>query len=382
MDNFRGYVKPGFEGVADTFMGNFEAGEELGAGFCALLDGEIVVNITGGWMDRKKTSAWGENTLVPIYSTTKPIAALVVAHVIDGLDGVTFDTLVGEIWPEFACAGKENLTIAHVLSHQGGLVGFVDPIDPALWLDPPALSAELAKIAPLWQPVPDGTSGYHPLSWGYLAGEIVRRIAGKSLGTVLAETFTHTDDSNAFDGIDFWIGTPASEHERCAEIQRPRELPRLGEMNEYKRAAFGTKWSAPDRGGAIWREIEIPSANGHGTAESVARIYGAFAHNGMIGETQVAGDETWADFLKVRTSGPDRVLPFDIEFAAGVMHNKTGFYGPNPNSWGHSGWGGSAALGDPDAGLSCAYVMNRQSAYLQGDPRAQRLFAAVYDCLN
>ena len=247
MDNFRGYVTPGFEGVADTFMQNFDAGEELGAGFCALQDGEIIVNITGGWMDRKKTSAWGENTLIPIYSTTKPIAALVVAHVIDGLDGVTFDTLVGEIWPEFACAGKEYLTIGDVLSHQGGLSGFADPIDPALWLDPPALSAEIARATPLWLPVPDGTSGYHPLSWGYLAGEIVRRLADKSLGTVLAENFTHTGEADAFDGIDFWIGTPASEHERCADIQRPKALPRLGDMNEYKRAAFGTRWSGPGR---------------------------------------------------------------------------------------------------------------------------------------
>lgn len=374
-----GYVKPGYEPVREAFEANFAEGGELGAGFAAIQDGEIVVNLVGGYADRKKEKVWTENTLVPVYSTTKPISALVIAHVLSGLPEVSFETLMTAFWPEFGAEGKDKLTIGDVLSHQGGLSGFVEAFDPALWLDPPGLSAKLAETAPLWSPVPDGTSGYHPLTWGYLAGEIVQRLAGKSLGTVLAEAFTGT--AAGAPEIDFWIGTPASEHDRCADIQRPRELPALGEINPFKKAAFMTKWSAPDRGGPVWRQTEIPSANGHGSALSTAQLYSMFARGGKLNDEQLIDAQTFDGLTRRRTLGPDRVLPFEIEFAAGVMRNNAGIYGPNINSFGHSGWGGSAALGDPDLGLSAAYVMNRQSNKLQGDPRAQRLFKALYACV-
>ena len=153
-------------------------------------------------------------------------------------------------------------------------------------------------------------------------------------------------------------------------------------MNDVKKTAFLTKWAGPDRGGSIWRETEIPSANGHGTAEAVARLYAAYATGGKIGDATVCDEETWAEFLKIRASGQDRVLPFEVNFASGPMQNTLGFYGRNPASFGHSGWGGSAAFGDPDSGISCGYVMNRQSSHLLGDPRPTRLFNAVYDCLD
>lgn len=374
-----GYVKPGFEAVQEAFEANFAEGNELGAGFAAVQDGEILVNLTGGYMDRKKEKLWTENTLVPVFSTTKGIAALVAAYVIAGRPNTSFDTLVADFWPEFAVEGKNHLSIAHVLSHQGGLSGLTEEFDPALWLESSAIGSLLAAAKPLWSPVPDGTSGYHPLTWGYLVQEIVTRLSEKSVGMVLAEAFTGTA-AGATD-IDFWLGTPDSEHDRCAEMQRPRELADLGPMNEFKKAAFMTKWAAPNRGGADWKRVEIPSANGHGTALSTAQLYGMYAQDGKLGDHQLIDAGTFADLTKRRTLGPDRVLPFEIEFAAGVMRNNAGYYGPNPNAYGHSGWGGSAALADPDLGLSAAYVMNRQSNSLQGDPRSQRLFKALYDCL-
>ncbi|HBJ94074.1 serine hydrolase domain-containing protein [Ponticaulis sp.] len=380
MELSRGHVKAGFEDVRRVFEENFADDGELGAGFAAYQDGECIISLQGGFADRAKTRPFDEHTLTPVYSTTKPIAALVVGHVVDQAPGITLDTRVAEFWPEFAAEGKDDLTIADLLSHQAGLCGFEERIDPALWLKPRELSAKLAETAPLWSPVPDGTSGYHPLTWGYLAGEIVERLAGHSLGTVLAEDITGTA-AGGDDVIDFWVGTPESQHDRISEIMRPKEMPKLGDLNRYNKAAFLTAWSAPERGTKVWREVEIPSANGHGTAQSVARLYSAFANQGVV-KSPLMSSDTWNDFLTVRTTGQDRVLPFNIEFAAGVMGNNSGFYGPNPNSWGHSGWGGSAAFGDPDNRLSCAYVMNKQSAYLQGDPRAQRLFDAVYDCLD
>lgn len=367
-----GFTAPGFEPVLEAFEANFAEDKELGAGFSAYLDGDLILDLHGGFADRKKERVWDEETVVPIYSTTKPIAALTLAHVIDALPA-GYETAVADLWPEFGANGKDAVTIADLVSHQAGLPGFVDPVDPGLWLDPAACSAALAPLAPLWEP---GTQhGYHPLTWGYLIGEIVRRIDGRSLGTVLREEITGPA------GIDFQIGTPASDHDRVAEIMRPRALPDLGEINDATRAAFLTKWAAPDRGGAIWREIEIPSANGIGTAKAVAQLYGIYAHGGQLNDRRVISEPAFDALTQSRVTGQDLVLPYVTEFAAGVMRNNIGLYGPNPDTLCHSGWGGSLALGDPDRGLSLAYVMNRQSNSLQADPRATRLVQALYGCL-
>ena len=367
-----GFAAPGFEPVRDAFEANFAEDSELGAGFSAYLDGQLIVELFGGFADRKKQRAWDAETVVPIYSTTKPIAALTLAHVIDALPA-GYETVVADLWPEFGENGKGQVTIAEMVSHQAGLPGFVDPVDPAIWLDPAACSAALAPLAPLWEP---GTQhGYHPLTWGYLIGEIVRRIDGRSLGTVLREEITGPA------AIDFQIGTPASDHDRVAEIMRPRALPDLGEINDATRAAFLTKWAAPDRGGAIWREIEIPSANGIGTASAVAELYGLYAHGGYLSNRRITSEAAFDALTQSRVKGQDLVLPYVTEFAAGVMRNNIGLYGPNPDTLCHSGWGGSLALGDPDRGLSLAYVMNRQSNSLQADPRATRLVQALYGCM-
>jgi len=371
-DPISGFTAPGFELVREAFEANFAEDKELGAGFAAYLDGDLVVDLRGGFADRQKTRAWHDHTIVPVYSTTKPIAALTLAHVIDAIPA-GYETPVADLWPEFAANGKADITIAQLVSHQAGLPGFVEAIDPALWLDPEGCAAALAPLAPLWTP---GTAhGYHPLTWGYLIGEIVRRIDGRSLGTVLREDLTGPAE------IDFQIGTPASNHDRVAEIMRPRALPDLGEINEATRAAFLTKWSAPDRGGALWREIEIPSANGIGTATAVAQLYGIYAHNGLLNGTRMISDAAFDALIQSRVKGQDLVLPYITEFASGVMRNNICLYGPNPDTLCHSGWGGSLALGDPDRHLSAAYVMNRQSNSLQADARATRLIQALYGCL-
>ncbi len=376
-----GYVAAGFEPVKDVFDAAFENGLELGAGFTAYQDGELLVDLLGGWADRKQTKPWAADTLVPVYSATKGIAALVLGQLVDEYAGRGYETAVADVWPEFAAHGKDTVTIGQLVSHQAGLPGFTEEIDPDLWLDPPACAAALAALPPLWTP---GTAhGYHPLSWGYLVGELARRLDpdGLSLGERLARTMTNTDGSwdNADQPVaDFWIGLPASQHDRVADVQRPNALPDLGEINEATRAAFLTKWSAAKRGGAIWREIEIPSANGHGTAKSVAQLYAAYACEGAQQSNHVYMSDT---LTKARTTGQDLVLPFETSFGAGIMRNSHGLFGPNPDTLGHSGWGGSMAIADPDRRLTCAYVMNKQSNILVGDPRAVRLVEAVYGCL-
>jgi CubicO group peptidase (beta-lactamase class C family) len=367
-----GFVKDGFEAVEAAFVRNFDEGLELGAGFAAWAGDDCVVDLRGGWSDRDRTRPWDDRTLCPVYSTTKPVAALVIAHLVDGglLD---FEAPVARYWPAFAAGGKGGVSLAQALSHQAGIPGFPDPIDPDLWLDPPALAARLAELTPMWA-IGDG-SGYHPLTWGYIAGEVARRAAGRTLGTVLRE------DICTPLGIDFWIGTPPSEHPRCAEMLKPREPARFAARNAALEAAFLKPWSSPQRGGALWRETEIPSANGHGGARATARLYSAFALKGRIGGVRLFSEEVWSALTRERVSGADRILPGRISFASGVMRNIAGVYGPNPQTLGHSGWGGSGGFGDPDTGLAAAYVMNRQGADLVDDPRRRRLIDALYSCL-
>ncbi len=370
--------KAGFEPVAEAFRKNFDDGLELGAGFAAYLDGELIVDLHGGWFDKKETVPWAADTIAPVYSTSKAIAALVVAHLLDRNDA-DYDTPVAEIWPEFGVHGKDKVSIGQALSHQAGVPGFKDPIDPALWLDPPALAAALAALEPMWPP--GEGAGYHPLTWGYIAGEVARRLSGRSLGTVLREVFTNADGEDpATEVIDFRIGTPRREHHRVAEMKRPMELPDLSNLNQFRRVSFLTKWAAPDRSGPEWREAEMPSANGHGNARSVARLYSIYAQGGRLGDREMVSPETFAELTKPWASGPDRVLPYEMTFGAGVMLNTDGIYGPNRATLAHAGWGGCMAFGDPDRGLSAAYVMNRQTNALQGDVRAKRLIDALYGC--
>ena len=370
--NISGHTAPGFESVRDAFEENFIDNLELGAALAVYLEDELIIDLEAGYSDRKKTKPWTPDTLVPVYSVSKAISALIVAMLVDQ-GKLNYDTRLAHYWPEFGAHGKDKLTVGEALSHQSGLPGFATPINPSLWLDPPALAARLAEEPPLWPP---GTgSGYHPTTWGYIVGELVWRVAGRSLGTILRE------DICTPLGIDFHIGLPADEHDRVAGLKRPTALPDLGDISDEARIAFLTKWASPPRGGDEWREIEIPSANGHGTAPAVARLFSAYANGGYIGDKRLFSDKTYDALTKTRTSGQDRVLPFNLEFCAGIMRNSNLAFGPNRNNLGHAGWGGAAAFGDPDRSLSAAYVMNRQSNILLGDPRSKRLFASVYACL-
>ena len=261
------------------------------------------------------------------------------------------------------------------MSHQAGLSGFPDEMDPADWFDWERICAKLAAMQPLWPP---GTaSGYHPVTFGYIAGEIFRRVDGRTMGTALREDIAGPAD------LDLWIGLPESEFDRVAELERPKSLPRFGEMNAAVKAAFLTKWASPGgRGSAVWRKAEIPSANGHATAEALARWMGALADQGVLGDVNLLGEGAIAQATEERIAGRDLVLPFDVSWGAGFLRNPPNlFYGPSAGAFGHSGWGGACALADPERGVGMAYVMNRQSAELLGDPRARRLIEAAYEGL-
>lgn len=367
-----GIVAPGFERVADVFAAHLDAGEDLGAGFAALRDGEVLVEIWGGWMDRTKAKPWTRDTLAPVFSTTKGVSAIVMAWCVDhGL--FRYEDRVADLWPAFGAHGKDKLTIAQALSHQAGVPGFSEPIDPALWLDPPACAEAIAALAPMWPP--GSANGYHPLTWGYIVGEIVARAAGRSLGAILREEICEAV------GIDFHIGMAPVALARIPEMQKPRAFADFGEITAPKRAAFLNSWSSAKRGDPRWAKIEIPSANGHGTALAVTQLYACYATGGEIGGVRLISPQTYASLIARRIEGDDLVLPFHLDWRSGVMGNSNAFYGPNREAIGHSGSGGSFGCGDPARRLSLGYVTNKQSHYLMGDPRALRLVEALYSCL-
>jgi CubicO group peptidase (beta-lactamase class C family) len=374
MAEIGGHAPARFASVRDAFAQALDAGEELGCRFTLVEAGEVVLDLWGGHADRMRTRPFDERTLAPVFSTTKAIAAVLIAR-LAGQGRLAYDQAVASVWPAFAQAGKAAVTIEQMMSHQAGLSGFPEPMDPQLWFDWDAICARLAAMAPLWPP---GTaSGYHPITFGYLAGEVFRRVDGRTMGRALRE------DLAGPLGLDLWIGLPDSEFGRVAEMTRPKALPHFGAHNAATRAAFLTPWSQPGgRDQAAWRRMEIPSANGHATAEALARLMGALANEGWLEGEDILTPALIAEAARERIGGQDLVLPFEMSWGAGFMRNAARHpWGPGERTFGHSGWGGSCAFADPDRKLGCAYVMNRQSSDLLGDPRPHRLIEAAYAAL-
>jgi CubicO group peptidase (beta-lactamase class C family) len=366
-----GLCPPRFDAVRRAFEANFAEGLELGARFAFAIAGEIVVDLIGGWADRAQIRPFAADTLTSVFSTTKAIVAFMIARLVDQVK-LSYGQRVAEIWPEFAANAKAFVTVEQAMAHQAGLPGFAEPMAPSDWFDSTLICGKLAAMAPMWRP--GEASGYHPVTFGYLAGEIFRRVDGRSMGRALRE------DIAGPLGLDLWIGLPGTEHDRCADMRRPPALPNLGEINDFKRLAFLTPWASPGgRSLADWRRAEIPSVTGHATAPALARLMGALANGGRLDGAQLLKPETIAAAAALRNRGRDLVLPYDLAWGAGLLRNEgLNIYGPGQETFGHSGWGGSCAFADPERGVSGAYVMNRQSAELISDARAKRLIDAAY----
>jgi len=373
---FEIFAQAGLEPTAEAFKANFEDGLEHGAQFCVYRNGELLIDFKGGWADRNKDVAITSDTLFSIFSSGKAMAALVIAHLADQ-DRLGYNQLVSTLWPDFVQHGKGELTIAQVLSHQAGLSGITDPdFRPEDYYDWDKTCATLAAQTPLFPP--GSASGYHPVTYGFLAGEIAR-LADKdmrSLGQILREDLCAPHD------IDVWIGLPISEQARCTTMIKPKAMANLGEINASTKAAFMQKNSAPGgRPLSDWRKAEFAGSNCQATAKGLARLM-QMAIDGNIGETKFLSEDIITALKEPRISGQNLVLPFNITFAAGIMLNEPNFfYGPNAETVGHSGWGGSCVFADPVTGLHGAYVMNRQESTLLGDMRPRRIIDALYDCL-
>lgn len=366
-----GYVAPGFEPVRDAFENNFREDREGGASFAVHREGEFLVDLWGGFQDAACTQPWLENTIVNVWSTTKGLASLCVAMLVDR-GQLDYEQTVASIWPEFAQGGKALLTVGEVLSHQGGVPGVLDRLQLTDLADHQAMAARLAEQTPMF---PVGQSGYHAVTHGFLTGELVRRVDGRTLGQ-----FFH-DEVAAPLGVDAWIGLPQSQEDRVAEMTPPPTgPPSVLSAHPAMRAALGNPALRPKvTRERWWTSAEIPSVNAQTNARALAVIYSMLAGGGTTKEREFLSPRTIAAATRKRIHTKDLVLGVPMRWAAGFSRNDGITWGKNRNSFGHSGWGGSFACADPDARLGVAYAMNRMEANLRGDLRTTNLLAAVYD---
>jgi CubicO group peptidase (beta-lactamase class C family) len=346
-----------FDPVRELFAANLESGEDLGASLALNIDGEMVVDLWGGWADEARTVPWAENTITNVFSTTKTLAALAALVLVDRGE-LDLDATVAQYWPEFAARGKAGVKVRHLLSHTSGVSGWEQPITLEDVYDWDKSTALLAAQAPWWEP---GTaSGYHMLTYGHLIGEVIRRISGQRLGEFFA---AHVAGPL---GADFHIGLPPSEFQRVANVVVPPPLPSDAPpfdptQLDANSVAFKT-WTNPTMrplhecsGTECWRRADIGAANGHGNARSLARLQSAVACGGEVDGVRLLSPQTIDRIFEVQSNGIDLVLGIPLKFGVGYSLVAEG----RVCAWG--GAGGSCVTIDVDRRITFAYVMNKMA---------------------
>ncbi|MGY3201883.1 serine hydrolase domain-containing protein [Streptomyces sp. TE5632] len=390
MTTIDGEVAPGFEPVREAFMKNFTQHGDIGAAVCVYQHGRPVVDLWGGVADPEIGRPWTRNTLQLVYSATKGVTAT-AAHLLVERGLLDLDAPVVKYWPEFAANGKADIPVRWLLSHQAGLVALDQPLPltEALAWDP--MAAALANQRPLWTP---GTAhGYHGRTWGWLVGEVIRRVSGRSPGRFVAQEIAEPL------GLDFFIGLPASERSRVSRMvyRRPavdlttvpvesipeelrEQVAAWRDPNSFSNRAFAvTDPAAIDFDSPAVQAAEIPSSNGIGTARALARMYAALI--GEVDGVRLLTPETLASATEEQAGGKDRVMVIPSRFSTGYMLPTNGNLMTGPNAFGHTGRGGSLALADPEHGIAFGYVMNH---IISGsdDVRAASLTEAVRKVLE
>lgn len=371
-----GTVAPGFEAAREVFAANFAREgdyQEVGASLAAFHRGRSVVDLWGGFAERERTRPWTRDTLINVWSSTKGVMAVAVAMLVErGL--IRYEDWVASVWPEFAQAGKEQVTIAQAMSHQAGLPGFAEPTTIEDQYDWRSCCAKLERQKPAWAP---GTaSSYHAMTYGWLAGEILRRVTGQSPGQFVR------DEIGAPLGADIFIGLPASEEFRVAEMIGPKRQPVMPPLSETAMMALTNPQQNPEAPNArAWRAAEIPAANGQASAMGLARLYAALANGGALEGAALLSPQAIAAMTApaTRDGRADMMLGFVDSWGMGMALNTPGIYGSNPRAFGHSGWGGSFGCADPDAGIAVGYVCNQMGPDLVGDPRTMGLCRAIFE---
>jgi CubicO group peptidase (beta-lactamase class C family) len=353
--------------AAPTVLAGLLDDGDAGGSVAVFVDGEPMVDVWGGFADAGRTVPWQRDTISDVFSVTKTMTALCALILADG-DQLDLDAPVARYWPEFGAGGKENVLVRHVLSHTAGLPDWDGPIDELY--DWPAATARLAAQAPQWEP---GTeAGYHSVTQGFLIGEVIRRITGRSVGEFFAAEVAGPL------GADFQIGLPAEDDHRVA-----RTLPPPGQDEDYAASAGrdtpaadtagGTPVRVRDANSVAWRRAEIPAGNGFGNARSVALVQSVLACGGTLRGQRLLSPAGCDRAREVQFEGVDRVLGRTFRWGLG--------YGVFGRAYGWGGWGGAIVMVEPDARMVVAYVTN-QMREPDEDSRGMEIVMAAYDGLQ
>jgi len=380
-----GSCDPRFKRVKEVFADSFDNGIEVGAAVAAVVDGKTVFDLWGGYADKAKTKPWTRDTLVNVFSTTKGLTAMCAHRLVDQ-GKLDIDAPVSKYWPEFAQAGKEKIPVNFLLTHRAGLAAVRKQLPMDAYSNWPVMCAALAAQEPWWEP---GTAqGYHALTFGYLVGEVIRRITGKTPGTYLREEIAGPLK------LDIHIGVDASFDPRIAELMtappapadKPDQLATMTvdpESMSYKAIANPRPCvDAELVNSREWRGAEIPAANGHATARALATLYAALATGGELNGYRVLTPASIKRAYTEQANGPDLVLGVTSRWGLGFALNQPAApIGPNPRTFGHPGAGGSIGFADPDARVGFGYTLNQMGADALIDGRAASLFNAMFAAL-
>jgi CubicO group peptidase (beta-lactamase class C family) len=372
-----GHCDDRFRAVREEFARNFAERGEVGAAVCVVVDGVTVVDLAGGWADSDGRRPWRHDTLVDFYSVGKAFVALLALQLVDaGL--IALDDPLATVWPEFATAGKEGATLRHALCHRAGVPAIREPLtNDDLW-EWERMAGALAATAPWWEP---GTRhAYHTNTYGHLVGEVVRRVSNEPCGRRLAALVAPLR-------ADVHLGVPVSEQHRCAEVLfetlgPPSALDHVfdeGALDEDARMEMLSYFNPPGFSSigvantAAWRSAEVPSTNGHGSAQGVVRLYAALLEPGRL-----LSSELLAEATSPQSEGYCPILHEDVTFGLGFKPTVPRRpFGPNPGSFGHFGTGGAVGFADPVGGVAFGYVMNHVIPRWQST-RNRSLIDALY----
>jgi CubicO group peptidase (beta-lactamase class C family) len=370
-----------FEPLRELFAAKLESGEDLGASLAVNIDGEIVVDLWGGWADEARMVPWAEDTITCVFSTTKAMTSLAALVLVDRGE-LDLDASVADYWPEFAARGKGAIKVRHLLSHTSGVSGWDQPVTFDDVYDWDKSTAMLASQAPWWEP---GTaSGYHGYTYGHLIGEVIRRITGQRLGEFFA-----TQVAGPL-GADFHIGVPPSEFHRIANpVPWPLQptFPADLDPNGPAYKTFTGPLVDPTIGFSRterWRRADIGAASGHGNARSLARIQSAVACGGEVDGVWLLSPKTISRIFDLQSDGIDLVLGYRLKIGVGygLPWLEVLPFVPEGRVCFGSGAGGSIVIADADRRMTVAYVMNKMSPAGIVCPIPGALVERVYDIVN
>jgi CubicO group peptidase (beta-lactamase class C family) len=366
-----------FCGVQEALARRLDA-DELGASIAVDLDGEVVVDLWGGYRDEARTTPWTRDTIVNVWSTTKTVLSLAALMLVDRGD-LDVHAPVSGYWPEFSARGKKNIEVRHLMSHTSGVAGWDPPFTVEDMYDWTTATERLAGQAPWWEP---GTaSGYHANNQGHLVGEVIRRITNTTFKKFVA------DEIAGPLGADFQIGAKERDWDRIAPVVPPPPLPidlkSLDPQSPMMRCFTGPAADASKANTAAWRTADMGALNGHSNARGVLEIMRAVSLGGETGGHRLLSEKTIDLIFEEQSNGVDLVLGVPFRFGIGFGLTPSGavpyLRGGRVCFWG--GWGGSMIIMDLDRRLTISYMMNRMAPGIVGSDRSEEYINAVYDAL-